>query len=39
MLGYNERNANLKTLGYASYEDYLLSTLWAEIRSRVLARG
>lgn len=33
---YDERRASLAALGFASYELYLQSRLWASIRSRVL---
>jgi hypothetical protein len=34
---YRRRNKVLAGLGFASYEDYLASPLWAEIRERKLA--
>lgn len=35
---YQQRNAILKRLGYATYADYLASPVWAAIRLRVLNR-
>ena len=35
---YIERNANLRSLGYASYNDYLSSSQWRQIRESVLMR-
>lgn len=37
-LSYVGRNAVLKQLGFASYQDYLASPLWQEIRQRVFAQ-
>lgn len=35
---YRRKNKRLKWLGYSSYQEYLLSPEWKEIRRRVLAR-
>lgn len=35
---YRRRNKRLRDMGFSSYEDYLLSELWAAIRVKVLAR-
>jgi hypothetical protein len=35
---YTERNENLKQLGFNSYDEYLKSPLWQEIRNKVLER-
>lgn len=37
-MGYSERNAILRRLGYESYAAYLASPLWRAIRRRVLKR-
>lgn len=35
---YRQRNNILRRLGYPSYQDYLASPLWQDIRSRVFGR-
>ncbi len=35
---YAVRNRRLKLMGYASYQEYLTSPLWSEIRRKVFAR-
>lgn len=37
-IDYEQRSECLKRLGFASYGDYLKSSLWRRIRSKVLAR-
>lgn len=37
LAAYNRRNKVLRGLGFASYQEYLDSPLWAEIRDRKLA--
>lgn len=34
---YTERNANLKTMGFRNYKEYLRSPLWKGIRAKVFA--
>jgi hypothetical protein len=36
---YRERNRVVRAMGFASYAQYLQSSLWADIRSRVLSRS
>ena len=36
--GYKKRDENIKVLGFKSYQTYLLSPLWAIIRSEILNR-
>lgn len=36
--GYGNRNAALTVMGYSSYDEYLSSPLWREIRDKIRAR-
>jgi hypothetical protein len=36
---YREREKNLRTLGYASYQAYLLSPVWRYVRGLVMKRA
>lgn len=38
MIEYEERDAVLRAIGFASYSDYLKSRKWARIRNRVLKK-
>lgn len=39
MLDYEQRDANLKKIGFDKYADYLASPLWSRIRKKVLDRN
>lgn len=36
---YGARDVNLRTIGFASYADYLASPLWQAIRARFIGKG